>query len=129
MSTSSTSHPGDARGQPCRQTPDGPAADDGDTIADVRAAVPDAVDRRLEVGGQHRPLRRNRVGQHVHRRRGHDVARLVRMEDEHRSILQPARTPFDPADARIAVLDGRREFSCLETARACARVRSRARGR
>ena len=111
------------------QTADGSGADDRDAIADVRAGVPDAVDRGLEIGGQHGALRRHVVGQHVHRLRRHDVAGLMRIEDEHRPILQLARTALDPADARVAVLDRRREVARLKR-RAHARAFAlRARGR
>src|SRR5689334_16397512 len=35
------------------------------------------------------------------------------MDDEHGPSLKLARTPLDETDARVSVLQGRREFSCL----------------
>ena len=64
--------------QPGRQAADGAGADHRHAIADERPRVPHAVDRRLEVGGQHGAARRRADRQQVHGGGRHDVARLMR---------------------------------------------------
>ena len=58
------------------------------------------------------------------RRRGHDVAGLVRVQDEDRSVPELARSTLDAANAGVAVLDRDRKLAGLK-GRAHARVLGR----
>ena len=53
-------------------------------------------------------------GSSMHRLRRHHVARLVRVQAEHRAAEQRGRAPLDHADAGVAVLDRRRKVAVLE---------------
>ena len=106
--------------QPGNETPDGSATDHHDSIAKVEAGVPYAVQRRLQVGGEHCPLRRNINRHDVDRRGRHDVARLMRMQGEDDAARQVRRPAFDTADAGIAVLDRSGKLTLLKRrAHAC----------
>ena len=74
-----------ARGEPRDEAADGARADHRDAVAEPRRRVPDSVDRRLEVRGEHRARGWHAVRQRVHGRDRHDVARLVRIEAKHRA--------------------------------------------
>ncbi len=50
--------------------------------------VPDAVERGFHVGGEDGAARRHGLGQQGDRRRRHDEAILVRMQDEDEAIGQ-----------------------------------------
>ncbi len=105
-------------GRACREPRDEAAdragADHGDAIADARPEVPEAVDRGLEVRGEHRARGRHAVGQHVHGARRHDVARLMRIEAEHVPADQRGRAALDDPDVAVAVLHGRRKIAGLK---------------
>ena len=106
-----------ARNAPCEprdQAADGSGADDGDAIADLGPRIPQPVDGRLEVGGQHGAARRHRVGHHVHRRSGNDVARLVRVQHKDAAILQFARAALHHPDAGVAIFDRCRKLARLK---------------
>jgi hypothetical protein len=77
VSTTSTLHAGNARGQPRDQQAHHPATDHRDAVADARCGVPQRIDRRLHVGGQHRARGRQAIGQCRCTASGrHHVARL-----------------------------------------------------
>ncbi len=100
---------GDPRRKPGDEAADGPAADHRDhAIADVRARVPQAVDRGLEIRRQNRArFGRHGVGQRKQRGGWHHVTRLVRVEGEHAAPFEVSGPALDLADARVAVLDRR----------------------
>src|SRR5262245_26618155 len=97
--------PADAGGQPRDQTPDRAGADDSNAIADVRASIPQPVDGGFEVRREHGALGRHIVRDHVNGADRDGIARLMWIQDEDVPILQRARSMFDHADARVAVLD------------------------
>ena len=103
-----------ARRQPGDQAPNGAGADDRHAIARVRTRVPQHVDRGFQIRGEHGARRRHVVGQQMHRRRRHDVARLVRIENEDVASFEIARPAFHAADVRVPVLDWRRELALLK---------------
>jgi len=104
----------DSRCEPGGQASDGAGADHRDTIANVRSCIPDAVEGRFEIRGQHRAGGRNAVGQQVHRVGGDDETGLMRMEHEHRAVGELAWAAYDAADGRIPVLHGRRKLAGLK---------------
>ena len=89
----------------------------GDTFPDFELPDENGVSHRLsdlqgqnpmvvQLGrGQHCPRGGHILRQQVYRRGRNDIARLVRIEGEHVAADELARTLFDHADARVAVLE------------------------
>src|SRR5262249_55477203 len=90
------------------------SADDDDTVADVRPGIPRGIDRRLEIGGEDGPSRRDGVREYVHRTRRHVKAGLMGVEREDAASAQERGAFFDNADVRVAVFDRRWKLSGLE---------------
>ena len=86
--------------------------------------IPHAVQRRFEIGGQHRSGGGHVARQHVDRRCRHDVSRLMRMQNEDGPALELAWSALDAADTRIAVFDRSRKLAFLKRGRASAPTRS-----
>ena len=105
---------GDATGQPRGQQPDTAAPDHAHFIARPDLGIPHGIDRRLEVGGEHRALRGNVIGQPVHGRSRHDVMGLVGMQAKHACADQPRNATDHAAHAGIAVLDRCGKLARLE---------------
>ena len=81
-----------AREQRRGERADHAGADHRDPVADPGRRIPEAVERGLQVGGQHRARVRHGVRHRHHGARRHDVAILVRIEAED--------PPADAAPAR-----------------------------
>src|SRR5215468_526430 len=103
-----------SRDEPRGKTANCPAADHDDMVARFDARIPHAIDRRLHVGGQHRSGRGNRRRQQINGSGGDDVLRLVRVQDEAPASFELARSPFDLANARVAVFPRRGELARLK---------------
>src|SRR5260221_11855751 len=102
------------RRQRCDETADDAGTDDCAAIADERSGIPQRVDRRLHVGGEHRALIRQRIGKRQHGIRGHVVAVLMRMEAEDATADRADRPGLDDANRGVAVFDRRGKFAILE---------------
>ena len=105
---------GQARRQPRAQTTQRPRSHHRDPVADARCRIPQPVHHRFEVRGQYGSARGHLAGQRVDGVRGHDVARLVGIQTEHRLSEQRPRPALHDADADVSVFDGRREIARLK---------------
>jgi hypothetical protein len=100
--------------EPGHEAADDTTTDDDDAVTGPRAGVPDAVDGRLHVGGQHRAAGRGPLRQRDDGRGGHHVAVLVGVEAEHGAAPQRRGPLEDLSHVRVAVLHGAREVAFLE---------------
>ena len=96
------------------QHPDDTAADDGNPVSRARHGVPDRIERRFHICGEHGPRWRHIVGQGEY-----GVLRviekiLMRMQGEHAAPGELVRPGFNHADGRVAVLHGKRERASHE---------------
>ena len=80
----------------------------------MRPAVPESIERRFEIRGQHRARGRNAVWKRVHRFGRDDETGLMGMEDEHGTAHQVGRALLDSTDARVAVFDRSGEAAHLK---------------
>ena len=85
--------------------------EDRDTVARQHSCIPDDIEGGLHVGGQHRAFRRQAVGQHDQFGSGGGEEILMRMKAEDELSRKRAVSVLDPADRRIAVLDGEGELA------------------
>ena len=109
---------GNLRAQPRDQAADHAGADHRDAVAHAGRAVPARVDGGFHVGGEHRARGRQAGRQRDDGAGGDDVARLVRVQAEHRATLQRSRfranAVLDHADADVAVFHRPGEVALLE---------------
>ena len=88
--------------------------DHGDAVGRSRRGVPDAVERGLHIGGQHRAERRHILRKH-HGGARRDVERgLMRVKREDGLASQGIAAVLDPSDRGVAVFDGKRKIACHE---------------
>ncbi len=85
-----------------------------DAIADACAAVPQTVDRGLQVGREYRPPGRHAVGQRMHGVGGNHIAGLVRIQAEHGAPHECRGTLLHDTDIDVAILDRGRELAHLK---------------
>ena len=108
--------------------PTTPGADDDDPVARARAGIPERVERRLHIGGEHGAARRQAVGHGGQRGSRRDEAVLVRVQREDGAPGEAGGPVLDHADRAVAVFHGEGKVALLQRARACAACSLAARG-
>jgi hypothetical protein len=100
--------------QPCGKRPDRSGSHNGNAVTSTDIRIPDTIHRGLEIRRQYRALRRHIVREQVNRVRRDQIARLMRIQDEHGAIAQLNRSLFDDANAGVAVLHRRGKVADLK---------------